>query len=65
MAAPVSAREHPPVTDTDGRVWRDNGRGGWVPDDDPHAHPLTFQALTQQVPDDGELHVVHEDSDDD
>ena len=61
----MSDQEHPPVIDNDGRVYVENGRGGWVPEDDPSALPMTWQALTQQVPDDGELHVVHEENDGD
>lgn len=53
-------REHPPVRDTEGRVYVEDGKGGWVPEDELDAIPMTWQALTQQVPG-GELHVVHED----
>jgi len=55
---------HPPVQDATGRVYIDNGRGGWVPEDELDATPMTFQALTQNVPD-GELHVVHSENDGD
>jgi hypothetical protein len=50
--------DHPPVKDVDGRVYIEDGRGGWVPEDDPTATAMTWRALTQQVPD-GELHVDH------
>jgi hypothetical protein len=56
------SRQHPPVRDTEGRVYVDDGKGGWVPEDDLGATPMTWQALTQQVPDDGELHVVHDEA---
>ena len=57
--------DHPPVIDTDGRVYIADGRGGWVPEDDQTATPMTWAALTQNVPDDGELHVLHEENDGD
>lgn len=51
--------EHPAVRDVEGRRYIDDGRGGWRPEDDPDAQPMTWQALTQNVPADGELHVDH------
>jgi len=48
-----------PVKDNNGRTYIPDGRGGWVPKDDLSAVPMTWEALTQNVPD-GELHVDHE-----
>lgn len=53
---------HPPVKDLHGRRYVDNGRGGWVPEDDQSAIPMTWRALTQNVPD-GELHINHDPED--
>ena len=52
--------KHPPVKDVDGRRYTENGKGGWIPDDDPNATPMSWRALTQEVPDDGNLVVDHE-----
>lgn len=51
--------KQPPVRDTNGRRYSKTERGGWVPDDDPDARPVTWSALQQQVPNNGELHVDH------
>jgi len=50
--------EHPPVKDVNDRRYVFDGKGGWLPEDDLAATPMTWQALTQNVPD-GELHIDH------
>lgn len=55
----MSPEQHPPVKDIYGRRNVDNGRDGWVPEDEADAIPMTWEALTQNVPG-GELHVNHD-----
>lgn len=51
--------DQPSVRDADGRRYSKNDRGGWVPDDDKDAPPMTWKTMQQQVPNNGELHVDH------
>ena len=46
---------HPPVRDSEGRIWTYDGRGGWT--DGNRDFHLTWDALTQLV---GSVWVVHD-----